>query len=383
MKIEAIAFTEHGAQLACRLRDALTQQGETVRVCLPQRLAAAYGAQAYESLGSWTADAFENADALLFVSASGIAVRAIAAHVRDKFSDPAVVSIDEGGSFVVPLLSGHVGGANDLARTIAELCGAQAAISTATDVQGLFAVDEWARKNNLAILDRTAAKDVSAALLAGAPVGLASELPFEGPLPNGFVLTESAPEAKQPAAEPGMEPAPLPRIGVSIGFDESMQPFEQTLHLVPRTGVLGIGCRRNTPSTAIAQAVDAMLATAHMSEHAVCAVASIDVKSDEQGLLDFAAAKGWQLRFYTAEELAAVPGQFASSDFVRKTVGVDNVCERAACASGAPLAIPRFEGDGVTVALALGTPSLVFPARSASETQQQETTHPLQEKDRL
>ncbi|UQT48762.1 hypothetical protein M5E87_01160 [Flavonifractor plautii] len=156
--------------------------GGTLHV--PARFAPEVGAEAYASLEGWTAWAWARADALVFVGAAGIAVRAIATHVRDKFSDPAVVSVDEAGRFVVPLLSGHVGGANELARRVAALTGGQAAVSTATDVNGLFAVDVWARERGMAITDRALAKEVSAALLEGTLVGFASD--FGHPCPEGL-----------------------------------------------------------------------------------------------------------------------------------------------------------------------------------------------------
>ena len=162
MTTAVIAFTRRGAALGRSLADAL---GGSLHV--PARFAPEVGAEAYASLEGWTAWAWARADALVFVGAAGIAVRAIAPHVRDKFSDPAVVSVDEAGRFVVPLLSGHVGGANELARRVAALTGGQAAVSTATDVNGLFAVDVWARERGMAITDRVLAKEVSAALLEG------------------------------------------------------------------------------------------------------------------------------------------------------------------------------------------------------------------------
>ncbi|MEG1072314.1 MAG: cobalamin biosynthesis protein CbiG, partial [Oscillospiraceae bacterium] len=134
MKLALIAFTKKGGTLAQSLARGLTQSGDTCALALPERLASPMGEQAYESLENWTENAFETADGLIFIGACGIAVRAIAPFVKDKFSDPAVVSCDEGGTWVVPLLSGHVGGANFLAKRVATLTGGSAAISTATDV---------------------------------------------------------------------------------------------------------------------------------------------------------------------------------------------------------------------------------------------------------
>ena len=221
MTTAVIAFTRRGAALGRSLADAL---GGTLHV--PARFAPEAVAEAYSSLEGWTAWAWARADALVFVGAAGIAVRAIAPHVRDKFSDPAVVSVDEAGRFVVPLLSGHVGGANELARRVAALTGGQAAVSTATDVNGLFAVDVWARERGMAITDRVLAKEVSAALLEGRPVGFASD--FGHPCPEG--LTTGPAE-----------------LGVWITDRTGEGPFPRTLRLVPRSLILGIGCRRGRP----------------------------------------------------------------------------------------------------------------------------------------
>ena len=108
---------------------------------------------------------FSSMDALIFVGACGIAVREIAPYVKSKKTDPAVVCIDEAGQFVIPLLSGHIGGANALAEKLAEKLDATAVVTTATDVRGKFAVDAWAARHGCAISDMGLAKAVSAAIL--------------------------------------------------------------------------------------------------------------------------------------------------------------------------------------------------------------------------
>jgi len=338
--ISFIAFTRKGCETAKALAAGLAARadyaGARVSVCGPGRLAAGAGIDAYDDLAAWTAEHFAADDALVFVGASGIAVRAIAPHVRDKFVDPAVVSVDEAGSFAVPLLSGHVGGANELARALAGVAGGQAAVSTATDVNGVFAVDEWAARQGFAIIERDVAKEVSAALLEGKPVGFASDFDLGWELPQGVVDGEAD-------------------IGFVVSLDEGARPFPRTLHLVPRVVTVGVGCKRGTGVDALAAAVFGALSRAHVSPRAVRALASIDVKADEPAIRELARREGWGLEFYSADELAAVPGSFDSSDFVEQTVGVGNVCERAACAGGGSLVAAKQAANGVTVAIAAVT----------------------------
>lgn len=331
MNIALTAFTRRGAVLSERLKAILSEEGHTCSQGYPRRLAGELSLPGgYESLGAWAAERFGDQDALIFVGACGIAVRAIAPCVKDKFTDPAVVSLDEAGRFVVPLLSGHVGGANDLARHVASLLGATPVVSTATDVSGLFAVDEWAVKHGMAITDRVLAKAVSAALLAGERVGFASDLPLNCP--------EGLYEGKAD-------------LGVWVTCRSGGGPFPRTLRLVPRCLALGVGCRRGTGEEAIRAAVEEALAGWDLA--AVKQVATIDLKKDEPGLLAFCTSLGVPLVTYTAEELQKARGDFTPSEFVRGVTGVDNVCERAAALSGGRVVIPKQAGNGITVAAAL------------------------------
>ena len=152
-----LAFTETGLALAKCLAGSLP--GSVTRC-----------GQNDISLAEWTSVQFVQSDALIFVGAVGIAVRAIAPHCKSKTTDPAVVVVDECGRFAVPILSGHLGGANDLARAIAAVCGAVPVLTTATDAHGIFAVDEWAKHQNCMVLEPERIKLVSGKLLAGQPV---------------------------------------------------------------------------------------------------------------------------------------------------------------------------------------------------------------------
>ncbi len=332
--IALIAFTRTGCRLGKSLARALGGSLWTTA-----RLSEELGLPAYGDLKTWTGERFRDSQALIFISASGIAVRAIAPFVGDKFSDPAVVSVDEAGRFAVPLLSGHVGGGNALARQVARLTGGQAAISTATDIQGKFAVDVWAKGQNLVLTSRELAKAVSAALLEGTPVGVSSEFPIAGPLPEG--LTQGAAE-----------------LGICVSSTMEPRPFARTLHLIPRAVTLGVGCRRGMTQACLEDRLAAFLQAHALPAAAVTGLASIDLKRDEQGLLALAEAHGWPIRFFSAGELAQEQGDFPPSQFVEKTTGVDNVCQRAAQRAGGTVFLPKTVCGGVTFAAAMGTVAL-------------------------
>ncbi|MDL2318033.1 cobalamin biosynthesis protein [Eubacteriales bacterium OttesenSCG-928-A19] len=322
MRLAAIAFTARGLALGQRLAQALCEV----------ELTRGFG-DGRPALRNWTADAMAGYEGVIFIGAAGIAVRAIAPHLGDKRTDPAVVVVDEQGRFAISLLSGHAGGANELAERVAQAISAQPVITTATDGRGLFAVDVWAKRHGITLMNPEAAKAVSAALLAGAPVGIASEFPIEGLLPGG--MTENAEQ-----------------VGVYIGWDWRKAPFSTTLYAIPPALALGIGCRKGVGQDVLAARVDAALARIGGTRLAVRAVHTIDRKAEEPGLCALCGANGWPLQAFSAERLRAVPGAFTASPLVEETVGVDNVCERAAVATGGRLLLRKQAAGGVTVAIA-------------------------------
>lgn len=328
MRTAVFAFTERGKATARRVAGALDG---TQTLLTPARLAgdgfAPYAGRLTDCVGG-----LFDRDALIFVGAAGIALRAVAPHVSDKRADPAVLCVDEAGHFVIPLLSGHIGGANTLTRRLAAALGATPVLTTATDVNGRFSVDAWAAERGMAISSMALAKRVSAEILT-------RDIPFytdgERPeaLANGLVWSERG------------------ELGVCVSVRD-MQPFDDTLLLIPRVLRLGLGCRRGTPAAAVEAAIHAVFSENRLRPEAVAGAASIDVKADEAGLSACCRAHGWPLAFYSAEQLNAVPGRFAESEFVKRTVGVDNVCERAAVAAGGRLIVSKTALDGVTVAVA-------------------------------
>ena len=318
MKLAFLAFTEKGFVLASSL--AQTLGGSVMRCGQP------------DSLQEWTQKQFAQADGLVFVGALGIAVRAIAPHIQKKWKDPAVVVVDEGANFSIPLLSGHLGGANQLARTVSQICGAVPVVTTATDVNGVFAVDEWARHQKMQVQNPQNIRIISGKLLAGGTIQVYSHWPIAGQCPKGVELTQDL------------------KADVVV----STHKQEATLLLVPQQVVLGIGCRRGTSKETIERVLQCFLQQTGLQMQAVCGVASIDLKEDEAGLLAFCQEHGWTFETRTAEQLQQVAGEFTPSQFVSHITGVDNVCERSAVAvSQGILQERKFAMDGVTMAAAI------------------------------
>ena len=271
----------------------------------------AFDAKNVENLSDFTTEVFNEGNVLIYIGAVAIAVRAIAPFVKDKTTDPAVLAIDEQGNFVVPVLSGHIGGANEYARQIAELIGAIPVVTTATDIRGEFAVDVFAKKNNLEINDMKMAKEFSAKLLRG----------------EDAVFTVS------------------PRIHSEDG-----------LFLIPKCLVVGMGCRKGKSFEELEEFLLNMLNENHLDKRAVKALVSIDIKKDEEGLNGLADSLNIPFITYSAESLMAQEGDFDSSELVLEKTGADNVCERAVSAYGAEkILVHKTAKDGMTIAIGVQT----------------------------
>ena len=198
----------------------------------------------------------------------------------------------------------------------------------------MFAVDEWAKRQNSRVLNPQAIKNVSSAVLSGRTVQVYSPWPISGEPPAFVEQTENGEEYDV-------------RLDVCGGS-------RTALCLAPRILALGIGCRRGVHQSALERAFRELLAASGVQAGAVFAAASIDLKRDEPGLLAFCEGRGWPCRFYTAQELETAQGDFTASAFVQRVTGVDNVCERSAVlASGGGLYWKKSAGNGVAMALAI------------------------------
>lgn len=353
MKVALISFSKNGAELSERIAAFLRKENENVTVAVK---CAEREDSIKESVREWTEKQFPLEDAILFVGAAGIAVRSIAPMVESKCKDPAVLVIDEKGMYCIPILSGHIGGANALAQRLHRVFGMEAVITTATDIRGKWAVDVFAKQNHLQISDMRKAKEVSARILAGEKLryGIEDNIPVLGKCPEEIEI-EKIPMLGNGSEEISIRNEALERTEPDI-YSGIHQHFEwkKTLFLVPKTVIIGIGCKKGTSIARIEQAVDEALQEAKLCKEALKMAASIDLKAKEEGILAY--CEKYQLPFqtYTSEELLSVKGVFTGSEFVKKVTGVENICERSAlCASeGGKLLSKKYAKNGVTVAFA-------------------------------
>ena len=268
-------------------------------------------------------------NALLFIGACGIAVRAVAPHLTDKLHDVPVLVMDEKGKYVIPILSGHMGGANDLANHIAKKTGAVPVITTATDLNKKFAVDLFAKRNNLYIANKDGIVKVSSKVLAGKEITICIE--------TGHEIT---------CEETGVRIVPYPPDRfVDVVVTSKDDVFDTSLLLKPREYVIGIGCKKGKKANEIDKFISKTINEMGVSIMQIFALSSISQKSDEQGIIEWCRTEGIPFFTYTAEELQEVNGTFTKSVFVKNQVGVDNVCERAA--------VKACGEDGMTIAIAM------------------------------
>lgn len=305
MKKTVITFTDAGKALGNRLISEVPEFNGAVQHDVHDK-------KDRLSLHKIVKDNFLSDRAIVFIGSCGIAVRLIAPHIKDKLRDPAVIVMDEQGRHVIPILSGHIGGANELSLKIAQGTGAVPVITTATDLRGDFAADLYAKKNGMEIEDREDIVKISSRVLSG------SKVTIQKPL---------------------------------FGDEVYITADDARIRLRTRPVILGIGCKKGTRYSLIEIYIKHILRHYNININDVGVVATIDLKKDEKGLVEWCDRHRKKLLVFTAEELMAQEGDFTPSDFVKKTTGADNVCERAVVAAGGRLQVRKLAKYGITLAI--------------------------------
>ncbi len=349
-RIALIAVTRRGVEQARLLRQRL-RAGEVFR---PGR----YGPSEHGwestfagSLSEQVPEWFRECRQLVFFLAAGAVTRLIAPCLASKESDPGVLAVDEAGRFVIPLLSGHKGGANAFARTVAGCLGATPVITTASDCLGGLSLDLLEETFGWTAEPRERLKPAARALVDGEPVAVLQEVGSVGAWLKEMELPENIFFVREAAELTGRSFACLLWITDRQVEDRGGIEEERVLWYRPRSLVLGVGCERGISAEALEEGLNRFLGRHRFSPHSIGILASVELKADEQGLLELARRRGWQTCFYPAEELAAVAGAPNPSEVVARCVGTPGVAEPAALrASGAAKLLA--EKEVVTSALA-------------------------------
>lgn len=285
-------------------------------------------------LGTVMAEIWPEFSRIICIMATGIVVRTIAPLLHDKYSDPAIVVCDELGRFAISLISGHLGGANALARQVAAVTRGQAVLTTASDVLGKTALDLWCRDQGLVPVDREGLTRAMGKLVDRGSLRLWSRYPL-GKLPEDLL----------PVGE---------RKDADLIIDCRTDTNDRGTLAVPRALVVGIGCNRGTPAAVIARAVQQTCEQQHLHPMAIARLASIDLKQDEVGLLEYAAECGLHIDFYSKDQLNRVDN-VGTSEAVLRATGAKGVAEPAALISagvGARLLVPKMKWVDATTAVA-------------------------------
>lgn len=350
MKYAIVSVSFTGAQLGARIKKEM--KGD---VTLYERKGSESGAEAkyFNRTLALTTEIFSHYDGILFIMAAGIVVRAIAPHVVSKASDPAILCMDECGKHCISLLSGHLGGANEWAKRIALTVGANPVITTATDVHQRNAPDDLAREMMMRVEPLNALKPVNSAIAEGRKFiwFIDEKIPGAESIKERF-------EKKEIVLNDLTDINNIYFDACAIIAEKSMKVEKPCVYLRPKNLYVGVGCKRGTTEAVIEDAFYKAMKLINAYDYQVVSLASIDLKSDEKGLLDFAKNKNLPIHFYRAEDLKEITQKYPIeiSEFVENTIGVGNVCQSAALKESkmGKTLLPKTKFVGVTIAVAAG-----------------------------
>jgi len=286
-------------------------------------------------LNEITKEAMEKAKGIIFISSTGIAVRAIATYLKGKTIDPGVVVVDAKGEYAISLLSGHLGGGNELAIKVSEILKAMPILTTATDSLGVKAPDMIAKENNLLISDIKKAKEISAFLIEGKKVVFEDEDKFID-IPKGYIECIESSEN-------------LPKVKVTNKISGS-----EALVLVRKNVILGIGCRKDVPKEKMLDFIRESLKEYGYREDSILKISTIDLKSKEEAILNISQVFSLPLEIHSRDEVRKIEHLFKCSDFVRKSIGVGAVAEPCVYLSGGEIVVERISKEGMTLCIGEG-----------------------------
>lgn len=350
-RIGILSFTEAGQKLSGNIKNKLNFNNNFIVNTFCIKKFSGEGDISFEDGKTILKDIFLGYDIIIFVSATGLAVRMCEGILMGKHKDPGIIVVDTKGRFVISLISGHIGGANEFTKYLAETISAVPVITTATDVEEKFSPDIFAVKNDLYIKDLKVAKNIASMVLSGSKVYLVNKtkkilkyLPKEVIVVSdfnnisdefcGILITDFVDEINNDDTE------------ANININNLMV-------LTPKNVIIGIGCKKNTDAFTFENEMIRNIEENGIDIRLIKSIHSIDLKKNEEAIWRFSRKYRIPVEFYTENELVNVSGEFSTSEFVKSVTGVDNVCERSAVINGGKLIVKKRAGNGITFAAAV------------------------------
>ncbi|SFE32955.1 cobalt-precorrin 5A hydrolase [Peptostreptococcus sp. D1] len=309
---------------------------------------------------------FGESDFLIFIMAAGIVVRSIASLLIDKFSDPGVIVIDELGKNVISLLSGHMGGANEMTMTISRLISANPVITTATDVNGLGSFDMLVKRvDGCAKNIRALSLEINSKLLKRKTIYLYVQSEFrryysDDSCVRGFCLFEKYEDivakfknfSNKSINESGADDI-LVVVSDSVSLVRALQELNlRVIPVIPRKNVIGVGCKKDTDTNEFDKFIVKVLVENDIIIDSLCCIGSIELKEDERCILDFSKKYGLEASFYKPEKIESVQAFYDKSEFVKKQVGVYSVAEPVChIMCDGNIIVSKVKYNGITMAI--------------------------------
>lgn len=355
--IAVVAITRRGVETALNIKRALDVEGLASSVFAPKKYSQPGVTEMDAKFGDFVKENYSKLDAIVAVMATGITIRAVAPYLESKLTDPAVIGVDAAGKFVISLLSGHYGGANELTRIIAKGTGATAVITTASDSLGKQSVDELAKILHLTIENPQSLAPVNAAIVNGdsVVVVLVGDVRVPTDVINGFEVKRAN------TGEEAVEIVNTYDAGAVVTREPlRIEHFGKPFTILrARRIVVGLGCRKDSHCDPLVEAVNSALKTAGLPAGRVDRFATVDIKRDSTAMLDAAKLFGVPLDFLSVDALRSLnhPDLSADSKMVQEKIGVGGVCERAAlitAGKNSKLLLKKTKQNGTTVAIAEG-----------------------------
>jgi cobalt-precorrin 5A hydrolase len=355
--IAIIAITSRGVETALKIKKALGSLELPCKVYAPKKYMQNDVIAIKQKLDEFIKETYSEVDAIVAVMATGIIIRAVAPYLQGKLVDPAVIDVDVSGKFVISLLSGHYGGANELTRLISEGIGATAVITTASDSLGKQSVDELARILHLSIENPESLVAVNTVLVNGEQVALilVGEVKIPTSIFHGYII-ENVEDFEQAIIIASQYSA---AAIVTKEFSSIENTGKPITIMKPKRIIMGIGARKEITQNQILEAAHTALAQINLPLERIDGLATVDIKKNSQSMLSAAETLGLKFEFVSVEELRVFEHEDLSpdSEIVKKKIGVGGVCERAALLKAGKnphLILKKQKLNGVTVAIAEG-----------------------------